>query len=117
MIEARYKTYRDAKEWELAKIMADLLTKSFPDQVKWLINSSEAMREMGDPLGAIQTLKDAQDRFSENAEYLFAVGRMHALLGELMEARKFVRQAIKLDSKFRVEFLEDSAFDGVWESF
>ena len=48
---------------------------------------------------------------------MFGIGRMHALLGELMEARKFVRQAIKLDSKFRVEFLEDSAFDGVWESF
>ena len=117
VIEARYKTYRDAKEWELAKIMADLLTKRFPDQVEWLINKSEAMREMGDPPGAIQTLKDAQDRFAENAEYCFAVGRMHALLGEFMEARKFVRQAIKLDSKFRVEFLEDSAFDGVWESF
>ena len=117
VIEARYKTYRDAKQWELAKIMADLLTKRFPDQAKWLINKSEAMREMGDPPGAIQTLKDAQDRFAENAEYFFALGRMHALLGELMEARKFVRQAIKLDSKFRVEFLEDSAFDGVWESF
>ena len=117
VIEARYKTYRDAKEWELAKIMADLLIKHFPDQVEWLINKSEAMWEMGDPLGAIQTLKDAQDRFAENAQSLFAVGRMHALLGELMEARKFVRQAIKLDSKFRVEFLEDSAFDGVWESF
>tara|TARA_A100001015_G_scaffold318490_1_gene438541 strand:+ start:1349 stop:1819 length:471 start_codon:yes stop_codon:yes gene_type:complete len=117
VIEARYKTYRDAKPWELAKIMADLLTKRFPDQVEWLINKSEAMREMGDPLGAIQVLKDAQDRFAENAQYLFALGRMHALVGELMEARKFVRQAIKLDSKFRVEFLEDSAFDGVWESF
>ena len=117
VIEARYKTYRDAKEWELAKIMADLLTKRFPDQVEWLINKSEAMREMGDPPGAIQTLKDAQNRFAKNAEYCFAVGRMHALLGEFMEARKFVRQAIKLDSKFRIELLVDSAFDGVWESF
>ena len=117
VIEARYKTYRDAKQWELSKIMADLLIKRFPDQVEWLINKSEAMWEMGDPPGAIQALKDAQDRFLENAQYLFAVGRMHALLGELMEARKFVRQAIKLDSKFRVEFLEDSAFDGVWDSF
>ena len=73
VIEARYKTYRDAKEWELAKIMADLLTKRFPDQVEWLINKSEAIREMGDPLGAIQTLKDVQDRFAENVQYLFAV--------------------------------------------
>ena len=93
VIEARYKTYRDAKQWELAKIMADLLTKRFPDQVEWLINKSEAMREMGDPLGAIQALRDAKDRFLENAEYLFAVGRMHALLGELMEARAGIEPA------------------------
>ena len=72
---------------------------------------------MADPPGAIIALKDTQGRFAENAQYLLGLGRMHALLGELMEARKFVRQAIKLDSKFRVEFLEDSAFDGVWESF
>ena len=117
VIKARYKTYRDAKEWELAKIMADLLTKRFPDQVEWLINKSEAMREMGDPPGAIQTLKDAQDRFAENAEYLFAVGRMQALLGELIEARKFVRQAIKLDSSLKADFIDDPAFDAVWDSF
>jgi hypothetical protein len=77
VIQARYKTYCDAKQWELAKIMADLLTKRFPDQVKWLINKSEAMREMGDPPGAIQALKDAQDRFAENAQYLYRL-RTHA---------------------------------------
>lgn len=64
VVEARYNTYRDAKEWELAKIMADLLTKRFPDQVEWLINKSEAMREIKEPLGAIQALKDAKDRFA-----------------------------------------------------
>jgi predicted Zn-dependent protease len=63
VIEARYKTYRDAKQWALAKIMADLLIKRFPDQVEWLINKSEAMRKMGDSSGAIQALKDAQIGF------------------------------------------------------
>ena len=92
VIEARYKTYRDAKEWELAKIMADLLTKRFPDQVEWLINKSEAMREMGDPLGAIQDLKDAQDRFAENAQY-FVRRRTHARPSRRVDGGAEVRQA------------------------
>ena len=41
----------------------------------------------------------------------------YALLSELIEVSKFIRQVLKLDFKFRIEFLEDSAFDGVWESF
>jgi tetratricopeptide (TPR) repeat protein len=115
VIEARYKTYRDAKEWELAKIMADLLTKRFPDQVEWLINKSEAMREMGDPPGAIQALKDAQDRFPENAEYLFRLAKYHAILGNVEEAKKLVKQAIKKDAMYKLEFVEDSAFDKLTE--
>ena len=118
VIEARYKTYRDAKEWELAKIMADLLTKRFPDQVEWLINKSEAMREMGDPPGAITNPQGcSRNEFAENAEYCFAVGYGCALLGEFMEARSSSGKRSELDSKFGVEFLEDSAFDGVWGGF
>ena len=92
VIEARYKTYRDAKQWELAKIMADLLTKCFPDQVEWLINKSEAMREMGDPQGAIQALKDAQDRFAENAK-LFVRRGTHARPSRRVDRGEEVRQA------------------------
>ena len=36
---------------------------------------------------------------------------------EIEEAKKFVKRAIKIDKSLRTEFLDDPAFDAVWESF
>ena len=73
--------------------------------------------QMGDTEKAITCLKDAEDRFGEDAQYLFRLGKYHAILGNVEEAKKLVKQAIKKDAKYKLEFVEDSAFDGVWESF
>ena len=72
---------------------------------------------MGDTEKAITCLKDAEDRFGEDAQYLFRLGKYHPILGNVEEAKKLVKQAIKKDAKYKLEFVEDSAFDGVWESF
>ena len=36
VVEARYNTYRDAKEWELAKTMAKAMYERKPSSFKWL---------------------------------------------------------------------------------
>ena len=46
----RYKTYRDAKEWELAMTMARVLAR-MPDKLEWLKNQADAMTECGDSSG------------------------------------------------------------------
>ena len=117
VVEARYKTYRDAKEWELAMTMARVLAEGMPDKLEWLKNQADAMTECGDTTGALQLLKDASERFGEDAKYLFAVGRQYSLLCESEEAKKYVKRAIKADSSLKAEFLDDPAFDAVWESF
>jgi tetratricopeptide (TPR) repeat protein len=117
VVEARYKTYRDAKEWELAMTMAKVLANGMPDRLEWLKNQADAMTECGDTAGALQLLKDASERFGEDGKYLLAVGRQYALLCEIEEAKKFVKRAIKADSSLKAEFLDDPAFDAVWESF
>jgi len=45
------------------------------------------------------------------------LGKYHALLGEVEEAKNLVRRAFKLDGSFKADFLDDPAFDSVWESF
>ena len=35
VVEARYNTYRDAKEWELANAMSRLMCKRLPSRLKW----------------------------------------------------------------------------------
>ena len=117
VVEARYKTYRDAKEWELAMTMARVLAEGMPDKLEWLKNQADAMTECGDTAGALQLLKDASERFGEDGKYLLAVGRQYALLCEIEEAKKYVKRAIKMDSSLKAEFLDDPAFDAVWESF
>ena len=71
----------------------------------------------GDPTAAMQLLKEASERFGEDGKYLLAVGRQYALLCEIEEAKKYVKRAIKADSSLKAEFLDDPAFDAVWESF
>ena len=59
----------------------------------------------------------APERFGEDGKYLLAVGRQYALLCEIEEAKRYVKLAIKADSSLKAEFLDDPAFDPVWESF
>ena len=117
VVEARYNTYRDAKEWTLAMIMAKLKHESKPNSLEWLLNYADGHHQMGDTEKAIECLQKVEDQFCEEAEYLFRLGKYHALLGNVEEAKNLVKQAIKKDAKYKLEFVEDSAFDGVWDSF
>ena len=117
VVEARYNTYRDAKEWELAKTMAGVMVNRMPDKFEWLKNQADAMTKCGDPTGALQLLHESSKRFGEDAKYLFAVGRQYSLLCAIEEAKKYVKRAFKIDKSLRTEFLDDPAFDAVWDSF
>ena len=68
VVEARYKTYRDAKEWELAMTMAKVLANGMRDKFEWLKNQADAMTECGDTEGALQLLQDASERFGEDGK-------------------------------------------------
>ena len=117
VVEARYNTYRDAKEWELAKTMAGVMANRMPDKFEWLKNQADAMTECGDPTGALQLLHDSSKTLGEDAKYIFALGRQYALLSDIEESKKYVKRAIKMDSSLKAEFLDDPAFDAVWDSF
>ena len=58
-----------------------------------------------------------EKRFKESARYIYVIGRYYALANEIQRAREYVRRAIKMDGSLRAEFLEDSPFDAVWDSF
>ena len=117
VVEARYNTYRDAKEWTLAMIMAKLKHESKPNSLEWLLKYADGHHQMGDTEKAIACMKDAEGRFCEHPEYLFRLGKYHAILGNVEEAKNLVRRVFKLNGSFKAEFLDDPAFDSVWESF
>ena len=67
--------------------------------------------------GHAEVLIEDEDSFKEQADVLFAIGRYLALADDLNKAKDYIRRAIKLNGNYRSEFLEDPAFDAVWESF
>ena len=117
VVEARYNTYRDAKEWELANAMSRLMCKRRPSTLKWRLNYADGYHQMGDTEKAIASLKDTEDKFGEDAQYLFRLAKYHALLGKVEEAKDLVRRVFKLNGSFKADFLNDPALDSVWESF
>ena len=117
VVEARYNTYRDAEEWELAMTMAKLKHESKPSSLEWLLKYADGRHQMGDTERAITCLKDAENGFCEEAEYLFRLAKYHALLGNVEEAKDLVRRVFKLNGSFKADFLDNPAFDSVWESF
>ena len=65
----------------------------------------------------METLLLDEERFKQSARYIFSIGRYYALANEIQRAREYVRRAIKMNGSLRAEFIEDSAFDSVWDSF
>lgn len=48
---------------------------------------------------------------------LFRLGKNNAILSNLEEAKKLVRQAIEKDAMCKLEYIEDSAFYEFWGSY
>ena len=97
--------------------MAKLKHESKPNSLEWLLNYAGGYHQMGDTEKAIACLKDAEGWFGEHPEYLFRVGKYHAILGNVEEAKNLVRRVFKLNGSFKADFLDDHAFDSVWDSF
>ena len=46
-----------------------------------------------------------------------SLGKVPCNLGNVEEAKNLVRRVFKLNGSFKADFLDDPAFDSVWESF
>ena len=117
VVEARYNTYRDAEVWELANAMSGLMCRRHPSSLKWCMNYVDGIIKLGETKDAIEALEEVKDRFANFAEYIFKLGKCHAILGNVEEAKNLVRRVFKLNGSFKADFLDDPAFDSVWESF
>ena len=115
ILKAKYQTYWEAG-YDLAEAIAGECIYHPHLTEGWLMGAECLYKLKGAKEAAEFLLKD-EDSFSEQADVLFAIGRYSALANDLGKAKDFVRRAIKLDGKYRAEFLDDSAFDEVWDSF
>ena len=88
-----------------------------PNRIDGWMNQAECLCELHGAEKAVEALLLDEERFSKSARYVYAIGRYYALANEIQRARDYTKRAIKMDGSLRAEFLEDSAFDSVWDSF
>ena len=117
VLEAKYLACKGAKKWQHAEAHANLIKAHHPHRVDGWIMLAESLCELYSAEKAVETLLLDEDRFSKSARYVYAIGRYYALANEIQRAKEYVRRAIKMDGSLRAEFIEDSAFDSVWDSF
>ena len=117
VLESKYLTCKGAKKWEHAEAFSNGMRIYHPNRVDGWIMLAECLSELYGAEKAVETLLLDEERFSQSARYVYAIGRYYALANEVQRARKYVRRAIKMDGSLRAEFLKDSAFDSVWNSF
>jgi predicted Zn-dependent protease len=117
VLEAKYLACKGAKEWEHAEAHANLIRVHHPNRVDGWIMLAECLCELHGAEKAVEALLLDEERFSKSARYVYAIGRYYALANEIQRSREYTRRAIKMDGSLRAEFIEDSAFDAVWDSF
>ena len=117
VLEAKFLACKGAKKWEHTEVHANLIRVHHPYRVDGWIMLAESLHELHGAEKAVETLLLDEERFKESARYIYAIGRYYALANEVQRAREYVRRAIKMDGSLRAEFIEDSAFDAVWDSF
>ena len=117
ILKAKYQTYWEAETYDLAEAIARGMRIHHPHLTEGWLMGAECLNKLKGAKEAAEFLLKDEDSFSEQADVLFAIGRYSALANDLGKAKDFVRRAIKLDGKYRAEFLDDSAFDEVWDSF
>ena len=117
VLEAKYLACKGANKWEHAEAHANLIRVHHPHRVDGWIMLAECLCELHGAEKAVETLLLDEERFKESARYVYAIGRYYALANEIQRSREYTRRAIKMDGSLRAEFIEDSAFDSVWDSF
>ena len=117
VLEAKYLACKGAKEWEHAEAHANLIRVHHPNRVDGWIMLAECLSELSGAEKAVEILLLDEKRFSKSARYVYAIGRYYALSHEIQRAREYTKRAIKMNGSLRAEFLEDPAFNEVWDSF
>ncbi len=113
----RLEIYRSAKKWTLMEVVARELWKRYPDDSAYWINFAWATRRSESVQAAQIILLEALKKFPNDAMTNYNLGCYACQLGDMDNAKKFVGDAIKLDSKYKLMALDDEDLEPLWDSF
>ena len=113
----RMEIYRSAKNWTLLEVVARELWERHQDEAVYWNNLAWVVRRKDSIEAAQIILLEALERFPNDAMTTYNLGCYACQLGDMDNAKKFVGDAIKLDSKYKLMALDDPDLEPLWETF
>ena len=113
----RLEIYRTAQNWKMMEVVASELKRRQPDDPDYWNDLAFSIRRKDSIKAARTLLLEALEKFPNDATTRYNLGCYACQLGDMEEAKMFVGDAIKMDSKFKLRALDDEDLVELWESF
>ena len=99
------------------EVVARELWKRHQDDPVYWNNLAWVVRRKDSIEAAQIILLEALEKFPNDAMTNYNLGCYACLLGDMDNAKRFVGEAIKLDSKYKLMALDDGDLETLWDSF
>ena len=116
ILALRIEIYRGLEKWELMQQIAKRLKEFQPDNVQWTIPLAYATRRAYSIDVAMEILLDAEARFPREAAIPYNLACYYCQRGEMEKAKRYLKQAFKIDLDWRKAALEDADLKPLWEA-
>jgi len=107
---------RGLGKWELMQQIAKRLKEFELDKVQWTISLAYATRRAYSIDTAMEILLNAAAKFPKEAAIPYNLACYCCQLGEIENAKRYLRQAFEIDPNWRKAALEDRDLKPLWDS-
>ncbi len=114
VLEVRVEIYCGAKKWDMMQVVATKLAQHNPSEARWCVSRAYATRRCESIPAAKAILLDAVTRFGDEAIIYYNIACYDCQLGEIESAKERLKEAFKLQPKYRALALDDSDLEPLW---
>ena len=120
VLRVRWRSCAKAENWDACLDLARGLKALEPDHRFGWIHEAQSLDRLGRGEEAKESILAAIDHFGKNPTFTFHLACLAARLGQLDEARAWVREAIDLAEdqetldRLRLRILEEPALEAIW---
>ena len=101
VLRMRIQIYLQAKDWETGLRLSRQLTDLLPDEGYGFIHSAFCLHELSRTAEAKQVLLNGPSSLLEEPIYYYNLGCYEAVLGNLDQAKAYLRASFRLNKSFR----------------
>jgi tetratricopeptide (TPR) repeat protein len=116
ILALRIEIYRGLKKWELMQVVSEKLAEFEPDNLQWTISLAYATRRAVSIETAKEILLNAERKSPKDAVIKYNLACYCCQLGEIENAKNYLRKAFEIDLNWRLRALEDEDLKPLWES-